>query len=62
MYFCGYPGYDDELLPFDPVLMVFFRKHLTPEILGEVNEMVVKDAIKRKGETTERKRNDGAER
>ncbi|MFQ7775187.1 MAG: transposase [Anaerotignum faecicola] len=25
-YFCGYPGYDDEKLPFDPSLMVFFRK------------------------------------
>ena len=24
-YFCGYPGYDDEKLPFDPSLMVCFR-------------------------------------
>ena len=24
-YFCGYPGYDDEKLPFDPSLMVYFR-------------------------------------
>ena len=37
-YFCGYPGYDDEKLPFDPSLMVYFRKRLTPEVLGEINE------------------------
>ena len=24
-YFCGYPGYDDEKLPFDPSLMAFFE-------------------------------------
>ena len=43
-YFCGYPGYDDEKLPFDPSLMVYFRKRLTPEILGEINEMIIRDA------------------
>lgn len=43
-YFCGYPGYNDEKLPFDPSLMVYFRKRLTPEILGEINEMIVQDA------------------
>ena len=43
-YFCGYPGYDDEKLPFDPSLMVYFRKRLTPEVLGEINEMIVRDA------------------
>ena len=32
-YFCGYPGYDDSKLPFDPSLMVYFRKRLTPEVL-----------------------------
>jgi len=37
-YFYGYPGYDDEKLPFDPSLMVYFRKRLTPEVLGEINE------------------------
>lgn len=41
-YFCGYPGYDDEHLPFDASLMVYFRKRLTPEILGEINEMILK--------------------
>ena len=43
-YFCGYPCYDDEKLPFDPSLMVYFRKRLTPEVLGEINEMIIQDA------------------
>lgn len=47
-YFCGYPGYDDSRLPFDPSLLVYFRKRLTPEILGEINEMILSPA--RKGE------------
>ena len=46
-YFCGYPGYDDEKLPFAPSLMVYFRKRLTPEVLGEINEMILRDAKKR---------------
>lgn len=45
-YFCGYSGYDDEKPPFDPSLMVHFRKRLTPEILGEINEMIIRDAKK----------------
>ena len=52
-YFCGYPGYDDEKLPFDPSLMVYFRKRLTPEILGEINEMIVQDAKERQAKETE---------
>lgn len=40
-YFCGYSGYDDEHLPFDPSTMVYFRKRLTPEILGEINKMIL---------------------
>ena len=40
-YFCGYKAYDDSRLPFDPYLMVYFRKRLTPEILGEINEMIL---------------------
>ena len=40
-YFCGYLGYDDSKLFFDPSLMVYFRKRLTPEILGEINEMIL---------------------
>lgn len=47
-YFCGYAGYDDEKLPFDPSLMVYFRKRLTPKILGEINEMIIRDAKERR--------------
>jgi len=30
--------------PFDPSLLVWFRKRLTPEILGEINEMIIAKA------------------
>ena len=43
-YFCGYPEYDDKKLPFDPSLMVYFRKRLTPAVLGEINEMIIAKA------------------
>lgn len=39
-YFCGISEYSEEK-PFDPSLMVYFRKRLTPEILGEINEMIL---------------------
>jgi len=42
-YFCGMLAYEDKL-PFDPSLMVYFRKRLTPEILGEINEMIIAKA------------------
>lgn len=59
-YFCGYPGYDDEKLPFDPSLMVYFRKRLTPEVLGEINEMIIRDAKARqqKDADTQQQEND----
>ena len=57
-YFCGYPGYDDEKLPFDPSLMVYFRKRLTPEVLGEINEMNVRDAKERQVKEAESKDDD----
>lgn len=47
-YFCGYAGYDDSKLPFDPSLMVYFRKRLTPEILGEINKMIIASAKEEK--------------
>jgi len=40
-FFCGFSKYDDSKPPFDPSLMVYFRKRLTPEILGEINEMII---------------------
>jgi len=42
-YFCGLPEYTEEP-PFDASLMVHFRKRLTPEILGEVNELIIAKA------------------
>ena len=46
-YFCGYAGYDGSKPPFDPSSMVHFRKRLTPEILVEINEMVIQAAEKK---------------
>ena len=40
-YFCGYETYDDGKPPFDSSSMVYFRKRLTPEILGDSNEMIL---------------------
>lgn len=42
-FFCGMPGYTLER-PFDPSLMVYFRKRLTTEILEDVNEMIIEKA------------------
>lgn len=42
-YFCGYKAYDDSKPPFDSSMMVYFRKRLTKEILGEINEMILKE-------------------
>ena len=57
-YFCGHPGYDDEKLPFAPSLMVYFRKRLTSEVLGEINEMIVRDAKERQAKEAESKDDD----
>jgi len=42
-YFCGYKKYDDSKPPFDPSSMVHFRKRLTMEILGEINELILRE-------------------
>ena len=39
-YFIGLPGFDPKP-PFAPSLLVEFRKRLTDEILGEINEMII---------------------
>lgn len=44
-YFCGYDAYDDSKPPFDCSLMVYFRKRLTAEVLGEINEMILTKAL-----------------
>ena len=48
----GYAGYDDGKPPFNPSSMVHFRKRLTPEILAEINEMVIRAAEKKNDRTT----------
>ena len=39
-YFIGLPGYQTEPI-FVPSLLVEFRKRLTDDILGEINEMII---------------------
>lgn len=43
-FFCGYREYADSKPPFDASTMVYFRKRLSPEILGEINELIIKKA------------------
>ena len=38
-FFCGFGEYFDEP-PFDASLMVYFRKRLTTEFLGEINKII----------------------
>lgn len=45
-YFCGYRGFDDSKPPFHSSSMVHFRRRITPEILSEINEMIIKEAQK----------------
>lgn len=40
-FFIGLPGYQQEP-PYVPSLLVEFRKRLTSEILGEINEMIIR--------------------
>jgi hypothetical protein len=47
-YFCGMPEYTDKL-PFEASSMVHFRKRLTEEILGKINELIIAKA-ENKGE------------
>lgn len=39
-YFVGLPGFQEEQ-PYAPSLLVEFRKRLTEDILGEINEMII---------------------
>lgn len=43
-YFCGFHEYRD-VPPFDSSSMVHFRKRLTEEIIGEINELIITSAI-----------------
>jgi len=39
-FLCGARSFEYKR-PFDPSLMVYFRERLTPEILGEINELII---------------------
>lgn len=43
--FLRFPQYEYKQ-PFDPSLMVYSRKRLTPEILEEINELIIRKAKK----------------
>ena len=45
-YFIGLKEFSTET-PFDPSLMTYFRKRVTPEMLKEINEMIYKDNDKK---------------
>jgi len=48
-YFCGMRKYTHEI-PFDPSLMVHFRKRFTPEALAAINEKIIERATRAKPE------------
>lgn len=52
-YFIGYESYRDEV-PFDPSMMVHFRKRLSSAILREVNNLIVQREVA-KSKTLEKK-------
>ena len=33
-------------MPFEPLLIVYFRKRLTPEVRGEISDMILCYAVK----------------
>jgi len=43
-YFLGFPEYSNEV-PFHHTMMTHFRKRFSKEILAEINDMIVQDAI-----------------
>ena len=60
-YFCGYDFYTPEK-PFDPSLMVHFRKRITPEMMEEISEEAfIEEARKsmEKEATSDKKGKDG---
>lgn len=45
-YLIGMEGYRDEE-PFDPSMMVHFRKRITLEMLGDINEVIHEEQVKK---------------
>ena len=54
-FFLGFESYYEEE-PFDPSLMVYFRKRLSDKVVSEMNELVVKNWVKRKSSKKKRKK------
>ena len=54
-FFLGFESYYDEE-PFDPSLMVYFRKRLAEKVVSEMNELVVKNWVKRKSSKKKRRK------
>ena len=57
-YLVGMEGYKDEEL-FDPSMMVYFRKRITPEILAEINERIHSEQVKKNGKKIKRLKTSG---
>jgi IS5 family transposase len=54
-FFLGFESYYEEE-PFDPSLMVYFRKRLGEKTIAEMNELVVKNSVKRRSSQRRRKK------
>ncbi len=54
-FFLGFESYYDEE-PFDPSLMVYFRKRLAEKMVSKMNELVVKNWVKRKASKKKKRR------
>ena len=56
-YFLGFDRYNDTRPPFDPSLIVHFRKRLTEDIMIEINERIALAAIEAEEATKPKKSN-----
>jgi hypothetical protein len=56
-YFCGMKKYTQEV-PFDPSLMVHFRKRFTSDVLSGINEKLIASAKKREQAKSDKKSKD----
>jgi len=54
-YFCGLRSYTGAM-PFDASLMTYFRRRLTPEIMAEINELIIAQAEGQRAEAEAKKR------
>ena len=52
-YLIGMEGYKDEEL-FDPSMMVYFRKRISPEMLSEINERIHSEQVKKNSKAIRR--------